>query len=129
MRRISSTLTWWFKRAFPIYMFRFLALFELIAILGALAQQPVPVPFLLVPVVMAVFGYLMMRWLVFPLVDEVYLADDEVIVRNRGEETSFPVTNIINVESSRMTSPERITLTLREPCSFGQEIAFCPPFR
>jgi hypothetical protein len=130
MRRISSTSTWWYKKVFPIFWFGSLVVFEmLIAIFGPLARPPVPVPILLVPVGMAVFGYLLMRWLIFPLVDEVYLSGDEVIVRNRGEETSFPVTNIINVEASRMTNPERITLTLRVPCSFGQEIIFCPPFR
>jgi hypothetical protein len=129
MQRISSTWTWWYKRGFPFVWFGFLALFEVLAVFGVHAQQPAAAPVLLIPVVMAVFGYLLMCWLVFPLADEVFLSGDEVIVRNRREETSFPVTNIINVESSRMTNPERITLTLRVPCSFGQEIVFCPPFR
>jgi hypothetical protein len=78
---------------------------------------------------MAAFAYVLMRWLVFPLVDEVFLEDKEIIIRNRGEEDRFPITNIINVEAPLLMSPERIVLTLKEPCRSGREIVFSPPFR
>jgi hypothetical protein len=127
-RRLSSKLTWWYKRGFPIYLFAFIALFTLFVILAGV-NQPVPAPVYLFPAVMAVFGYVLLRWLVFPLADEVFLSDDQIIVRNGGEEDSFPITNIINVEASLMVNPERITLTLREPCRFGREVIFSPPVR
>ncbi|MCI0379863.1 MAG: hypothetical protein L0215_19960 [Gemmataceae bacterium] len=69
-----------------------------------------------------------MRWFVWSLIDQVWLAGEELIVRNRGDEDRFPVTNIINVEAS-LGNPERITLILREPCRFGREILFIPPTR
>lgn len=128
MRRISSPWTWWYKRGFPILWFGFLALCVLLVALAAPGQQAPP-EMVLVPAGMALFGYVLMRWLVFPLADEVYLSDDLVIVRSGAEEDSFPITNIINVESSRMMHPERITLTLREPCRFGREVVFSPPTR
>jgi hypothetical protein len=128
VRRISSRWTWWYKRGSPTVFFGFLALFALLVGVPALNQQAEPL-MILGPAGIALFGYLLMRWLVFPLADGVYLSDDLVIVRNGGEEDSFPITNIINVESSRMTHPERITLTLREPCRFGREVLFSPLVR
>lgn len=128
MRRISSSLTWWHKKGFPAFWFGFLALFTVIWIPGIFLQQ-VPAPTLLVPVGMAVFGYLLMRWLVFPLLDEVWLEGDQIVVRNRGEEDRFPIANIINVQAELFVNPERIVLMLKEPCKFGREIVFSPPFR
>jgi len=78
---------------------------------------------------MAVFGYFLMRLLVFPLADEVWLDDEDVIVRKSGKVVRFPVHQIINVESSVLVNPARITLTLRERCELGREISFCPPQR
>ena len=124
MRQISSKLTVGYKLVFPIVWFGSLAAFVVVAISGALNRQ-----FLLIPLAMAIFGYFLMRWLLLPLVDEVYLSEDRLILRNRGDEDSFPVTNIVNVVASMMTNPERITLTLRSPCRFGHEIVFCPPYR
>jgi hypothetical protein len=82
-----------------------------------------------VPLGMAVFGYVLMRWLVFSLVDEVWIDGDDLVVRNQDDEDRFPITNIVNVDSSGMTNPERVVLTLRTPSRFGQEIAFSPPMR
>lgn len=69
-----------------------------------------------------------MRWLVFPLADQVFLDGDEVIVRKSGKEAHFPVGQIVNVDTSSLANPERITLTLRESCEFGREIAFIPAY-
>jgi len=89
----------------------------------------VPAFTLFVPLGMAVFGYVLMRYLVFSLVDEVWIDGDDLVVRNRDEEDRFRIANIVNVDSSGMTNPERIVLTLRTPSRFGQEIAFSPPMR
>lgn len=128
MRRISSRLTWWHKKAFPILWFAFLGLFSL-AGLGGVIQRRVPAPQLLIPAVMAAFGYILMRRLVFPLADEVWIQEEELIVRNGNEEDRFPLSNIINVEASQFTNPERITLTLKQPCAYCREIVFSPPTR
>jgi hypothetical protein len=100
-----------------------------LAILGVV-QQRVPADMLLLPLGMAVFGYLLMRWIrIFSIADEVWLDGERIIVRNGEQEDEFPVSNILEVKSSTLVNPERIVLTLSEPCAFGQEIVFLPPFR
>jgi len=87
------------------------------------------IPFLVVPVVMATFGYMLFRKLIFDLVDEVWDDGDALVVKNSGIEGRIALTAIINVAFSTLTNPERVTLTLREPGRFGKEITFSPPRR
>jgi hypothetical protein len=108
--------------------FGFLGLFSL-AGLGGVIQQRVPAPTLLIPAGMAAFGYVLLRWLVFPLVDEVWIQEDELIIRNGDTEDRFQISNIVNIEASECTNPETITLTLKEPSTHGREIVFSPPTR
>jgi hypothetical protein len=128
MRKLSSDSTWWYKKAFPTIWFGFLGIMMVI-ILPSVLQGEAPVPVLLVPLGMSVVGYFLMRFLVWPLVDEVYLDGDDVVVRNKGEEDRFPFSNVINVQGSEFTNPESITLNLNQPCLFGDEIKFMPPAR
>lgn len=87
------------------------------------------IPFLAAPLVMAVFGYVLFRKLVFDLVDEVWDDQDALVVKNADIEERIALKNIINVGFSTMTNPERVTLALREPSRFGKEITFSPPRR
>jgi hypothetical protein len=129
MRRISSKATFFYKRVFPLFWFGFIAFFVL-SDLFATRRTPLELtPFLLVPVVMVVFGFVLFRRLVFDLVDEVWDDGDELIVKNAGIEERIALKDIINVGFSTMTNPERVTLTLREPSRFGKEITFSPPRR
>ncbi len=128
MRQISSNSTWWHKKAFPTFWFSFLALMTVIMLPSVLEGQA-PAQVILIPLGMSVFGFLLMRMLVWPLVDEVYLDGDDVVVRNKGEEDRFPFSNVINIQGSEFTNPERITLNLKQPCLFGDEIKFMPPPR
>jgi hypothetical protein len=128
MRKISSRLTFWYRRVFPVFWFGFLALWTMFATLWPGRGHP-PLFVLFFPAVMALAGYLMMRRLLFPLADEVFLDGDEVIVRKNGKEIRFDVRQIINVDSSTLRSPQRITLTLRKPSELGREILFCPKYR
>jgi hypothetical protein len=129
-RRISSGGTFFVKRVFPVIWFGFLGVFSL-ALLGALASgvpttQP-PVLFLLMPFAMGGFGWVLMRRLVFDLADEVYDEGDGLRVRFGHDEERIPLGNIVCVDSSVMTNPPRITLTLREPGRFGSKVVFSPP--
>jgi hypothetical protein len=129
-KRISSSNTFFMKRVFPVIWFGFLGLFGLVVV-GALASgsetsRP-PLIFLLFPVAMAVFGWALMRKLVFDLADEVHDEGDILRVRFGHEEERIALANIINIDSSVMTNPPRITLTLREPGRFGKSVAFSPP--
>ena len=79
--------------------------------------------------VLATFGYVLFRKLLFDLVDEVWDDNDALVVKNSGIEERVALKNIINVGFSTMTNPQRITLTLREPSRLGKEFTFIPPGR
>lgn len=101
-------------------------MFVILSLAAMRAKQEVDIQFLIVPVLMAVFGYIIMKLLVFDLVDEVLDAGGTLIVKNNKQEDRVLLSNIINVNHSTFTNPPRITITLRQPCRFGKEIAFSP---
>jgi hypothetical protein len=124
MRRISSGWTFFYKRIFPIIWVGFLAVF---AGIGAVKGQG---PFaVIVPLVMIGFGYFLMQKLVFDLVDEVSDDGDALVVKNRGQEQRIALADIKNVNYSPFVSPPRVTLSLRRPTVFGEQITFCAPLR
>ena len=127
MRRISSRMTFYNKRVFPAYWFGALILF--IALPVAFGQALPPVPFLLVPVIMTVVGFFIMKKLVFNLVDEVWDGGDALLVRNRGQEERIALRDIKNVNYSAYVNPPQVTLLLRRPTVFGEEISFGAPVR
>lgn len=129
MRRISSHSTFFFKRVFPAIWFGFLGFFVITGAMPMLAKKEVHVEILVIPLVMAAFGYFVMKQLVFDLLDEVLDDGDALIVRNQGKEDRIALSNVINVSHSSFSNPPRITLTLREPCVFGREVTFSPPAR
>lgn len=89
----------------------------------------VPVALLIGPGILAVFGYFIMKKLVFGLADEVSDAGDSLIVRIGSKQERIPLSEIINISYSYMMNPSRVTLTLRTPTRFGKEISFLPPQR
>ena len=124
MTKISSSWTTFHKKAFPIFWFGFLALFFIVSLVTGAPKQDLGL--IVIPIVMALFGFFLMKKLVFDLVDEVYDCGDALLIRNRGEETLVPLSNIMNVSVSTYMNPPRITLRLIKPASFGEEIAFSP---
>jgi hypothetical protein len=124
MRRLSSTSTFFNKRVFPVIWFGALGLFFAGAVVAG-----APWPFLLAPPLMAVFGYFLFKMTVFDLVDEVWDDGDALVVRNKGIEQRVPFSEIMNVSSSEMHNPPRITLLLRKPCRLGREFTFSLPLR
>lgn len=126
MKRISSS-TFFLKRIFPVIWFGFLAFFVITAFLGHPSGNTLPLPFFIVPIVMGVFGYLLLKKLVFDLADEVSDAGDFLVVRFGKVEDHIALANIINVSYSVMTNPPRVTLTLRQSGRFGKEVSFSPP--
>ena len=124
MKKISSGQTYFSKRVFPFLWFGFLGFFVLVTLSsGNVAQDPMSLG---IPLIMAVFGFFIMRLLVWDLVDEVYDCGSFLLVRNRDEEDSIPLANVMNVSVSTNQRPPRITLRLVNPCKFGTEIAFSP---
>jgi len=83
---------------------------------------------LFIPLGMMLFGFFLLKALCFDLMDEMYLHDGDILVRNRGEEDRFPLSNIASLYSSWITNPERITLILHQSCKFGPSITFSPTY-
>jgi hypothetical protein len=130
MRLISSRATILHKTVFPAVWFGVIAF----VVAGAIAarahgQSEPPVGLLLIPIGMAAFGFFLFRKLVWDLATAVFDCGDHLLVEKSGRKERVDLSNIINVSHSLMTSPERVTLTLREPSLFGREITFSPPIR
>jgi len=123
MKKISGRI-FLQKRVFPFIWFGFLGVLGVGVGLGrGEGQGP---PFALIVIFMAVFGFFVMRKLVWDLVDEVYDCGTFLLIRNGPEEDSVPLANIMNVSVALFQNPKRITLRLITPGKFGSEISFSP---
>jgi hypothetical protein len=130
MPRISSSATFFYKRVFPIIWFGFLLIFVAISLFsGSRSGAFPPVPFLIMPALMMVIGYVIMKKLVFDLVDEVLDAGDALLIRNGSQQGQVPLSEIMNVSYSQLVNPPRVTLSLRNPGAFGAKVTFCAPLR
>jgi hypothetical protein len=130
VRRISSRGTLFNKRIFPAIWFGFLILFVGVAFFSAYQRNAAPpIPFLIVPAIMAVFGFIIMRKLVFDLVDEVWDDGDALVVKNGVQEQRVALSDIKNVSYSPFVNPPRVTLSLRRSTVFGEQITFVAPVR
>ncbi|HEY2395944.1 MAG TPA: hypothetical protein VGH81_08225 [Rudaea sp.] len=124
MNRISSKAAFFLKRIFPIFWFGFLLVFVAIDIFSGIARTD-PV-FLIMPFAMAIFGFFLMRKLVWDLADEVTDHGSYLRVRRGSVEDRVDLANIMNVSSSLLFNPPRVTLRLITPGRFGKEIVFSP---
>lgn len=123
-------MTFFNKRVFPAIWFGFLALFIAVPIiLGLYRNSTPPIPFLLFPAIMAAVGFFIMKRLIFDLVDEVWEDGDSLVVKNAGQEQRIALSDIKNVSYSPFINPPRVTLSLRRPTVFGDEITFVAPAR
>jgi hypothetical protein len=130
MRRISSGMTFFYKRIFPVIWFGLLGCFMAIPFVAPLLGVSVsgsPMAFLVVPVIMMIMGYFTMKKLVFDLVDEVLDAGDALVVRNGHREDRIALADITNVGYAQFMNPPRVTLSFRNPGMFGDRVSFCAP--
>ena len=128
-RRISSRNTFFLKRVFPLLWFGMVALSVAAAVAGARAAHALPAAVFIVPLLLLVIGYAIMRKLIFDLADEVFDEGDALRVRFGPDEERIALTDVINVGYTQFVNPPRITLTLRQPGRFGREVSFSPPRR
>jgi hypothetical protein len=124
MTKISSRWTSFHKKGFPVIWFGFLAFFLATSVVGGPAEADLM--FVAVPIGMAIFGYFLMKKLVWDLADEVYDCGESLLIRNRGSEERIALSNIMNVNVSTHMNPQRVTLRLVKPGAFGDEVAFSP---
>lgn len=127
MQVISSAHSTFFsKRIFPIIWFGAQIAMGITIILSHRANANIPLLMLMFPLFMALIGYVLMKKLVFDLVDEVLDGGDALLVRAGAIRERIELSNIINVSYAGMTNPRRVTLTLRHAGALGSEVTFSP---
>ena len=130
MKRLSSKTTFIYKKVFPIFWFGFIAIFLVMVLFAERRAKPdiamsfIPV---VMPLIMAVFGYFIMKKFVFDLIDEVYDEGSSLLFRNGQIEVRVNLTDIKNVSYSTLVNPPRVTLSIRYKTEFGDELSFTPP--
>lgn len=126
MKRISSRMTGFLKRGFPVLLLGLVA-----AVVGALAlgNHATPVPWVVLvslPVILLTVVAVLLKTLVYDLADEVHDAGDHLVVRKGDITERIPLAQIINLSETVMINPPRVTLTLRKPGRLGKDVAFSP---
>lgn len=124
MKKLSSSSTFLMKKVFPITWFGFLALFVILVVTTGAAKANVML--LVLPLLMSVFGYFLMKSLIWDVMDEVFDYGNYLSVKYRGHEEIIQLSNIINVNVSSQQRPPRVTLQLRTAGEFGKEVSFFP---
>ncbi|MBK7977243.1 MAG: hypothetical protein IPK07_29610 [Deltaproteobacteria bacterium] len=116
------------KRVFPVAFFTFSASFMGMGLYLVMVRHRLQaLAFIVMPAILAVFGYVMMKRLIFDLVDEVWDDGDGVLVKNRGKQHRIDLKDITNVSYTPLTNPPRVTLTVRSPAWHAPEVSFMPP--
>ena len=87
MRRISSRMTFFNKRVFPVVYFGLLLAFMAVPLALSIVRNTAspPLAAFIVPAILIVGGYFLMRRLIFILVDEVWDDGNVLVIKNRGE--------------------------------------------
>ena len=125
MKTISSKQTFFIKKIFPAIWIGVVLFACISAILaGALRTSPV---FLVGPIFMLVIGFVVFRKFLWDLADEVRDGGDFLVVRRGSIEERVQLSDIMNIGMSQFTNPPRLSLRLRKPGKFGDEIVFSPP--
>jgi hypothetical protein len=114
-------MTFFYKRVFPVVWFGFLLLLIAFGLFSASTS------FLIAALLMGVFGYWMMKKVMFNLADVVLDAGDALVVRSGGQEERIALSDIKNVNYSPYMYPPQVTLSVRRHTVFGDTVAFCAP--
>ena len=76
-----------------------------------------------------VFAGLSSWFLLRGLVDEVWMTDDGLLLRSRGEQARVAWNQIASISSTRWLNPPRVTVHLKRDCRFGRRFVFNPTWR
>jgi len=126
MKKLSSKATFFHKRIFPAFWFGFLGIFICVGLFSNIAEKGVGIIFLVGPIAMVIFGYFLMKKLVWDLIDEVCDDDTSLLLRNGKQEVRVNLKDIKNVNYSTMTNQPRVTLNIRYKTPLGDELTFSP---
>jgi hypothetical protein len=123
MQRISGSVAIG-KVVFPAIWFGLLGIVFLIGLFGRDTHGNHSLAAIAFPLFMAAIGYFIMKKTMWGLADEVLVDADSLIVRIGREQEQIPLANIVNVGYEPNMNSARVTLTLRAPSRFGNEISF-----
>jgi hypothetical protein len=126
MKKISDS-TVYFKRIFPTIWFGFIGFFFVTFLVSGAGKESFM--FLFMPIIMAVFGYVLFRKMVWDLADEVYDHGESLEFRKGAKTQRILLKEIMNIDYSHMSSPERVVIHTRNEGSIGKELAFSLPMR
>jgi hypothetical protein len=126
VRRISSRLTSFYKKTFPVIWCGAVMIVAVTTWMAVHTGKQGTLAFLIFPLLMVAIGYALYRNLVADIVDEVWLEGEAIIVKNRDELAKIPLSDVTDVSASTMMNPRRITLTLRSDTQWGHRITFMP---
>ena len=126
MKRLTSRVAYYQKKIFPAFWFGFLGLFVCVALVTGAVNSILGIIFILAPASMAVIGYLVMKKLLFDLIDEVYDEGETLLFRDKGKEIRVTLADIKNVSYSWRMSPPRVTLSICYMTELGDELTFSP---
>jgi hypothetical protein len=90
---------------------------------GAWNKDPT---FIFGPLLMLAVGGFVFYKLLWNIADEVRDGGSFLIVRKGGIEERVPLSSVMNVNMSMFSNPRRLTLRLRTPGKFGDEVTFIP---
>lgn len=126
MKKISGS-TFYFKKLFPSVWFGFLAFFVINGASSGVMSGSFM--FVVVPALMAVFGFIFFKKLLWDLADEVYGEGDSLLFRKGSKEQRVFLKDIVNIRHAPMQSPERVVIQVRSGGAIGKELVFNPPMR
>jgi len=116
-------MTFFYKRVSPVIWFGGLLLLFVFALFSASPSKP----FLIVVLLMAVFGYWFMKKVNFNLADAVLDAGDALVVRSGGQEERIALSDIKNVNYSPYMYPPQVTRRCGgTPCSATRSLSAHP---
>ena len=127
MKRISSGSTFLFKRVLPAFWFLFLAFFLASSLWGGRDRlNPILIGG---PLLMGAILFVVMRYFLWILADEVQDGGDHLRIRRGSVEERIALTDILNVSVTVQQHPQRIALRLARSGRLGDEIVFLPATR
>ena len=83
--------------------------------------------FVIMPLILAVFGFLLMRALIFDNSDEAFDCGDHIVLRFGKVNKSILIRDIAKISYNTFTNPQRVTLSVRTQSKNLTAFSFAAP--
>ena len=127
MKRLSSPVTPWNKHLYPLLPLAVLAGLGMVFWRHPEASIDPRIMGLIAAI--SVVAILPSWFLLRGLIDEVWMTDNGLLLRARGEEVRIVWSQIESISSTRWLNPPRVTVHLKRDCRFGRRFVFNPTWR